>query len=84
MREYHIDTHAILNSFLSVSDSKYGGSTSVRKPDNVRPLMMVGQDESTYHQYLFGKKSWTGIEGYNFKLPKGVGEIMMISGYQVR
>ena len=84
MREYHVDTHDILYSFVPTIDLKYGGSTSVRKPDNVRPLMMVGQDESTYHQYLFGKKSWTGPEGYNFILPKGVGEILMISGYQAR
>ena len=84
MREYYIDTHTIINSFLSVSDSKYGGSTSVRKPDNVRPLMMVGQDASIYHQYLFGKKNWKGTEGYNFILPKRVGDIMMISSARIR
>ena len=50
----------------------------------MRPLMMVGQYESTYHQYLFGKKSWTEPDGYNFILPKGLGEIMIILGYQAR
>ena len=84
MREYHIDTHKSLDGFIRECDRQYGGSVSVRKPNNIRPLMMVGQDESTYHQYLFGKKSWTGPEGYNFLLPKGVGEIIMISGYQAR
>ena len=47
-------------------------------------MMLVGQDISTYHQYIFGQKSWKGPEGYNFLLPKGVGEILMISGYQAR
>ena len=46
--------------------------------------MVVGQDESTYHQYLFGKKIWTGPEGYSFIIQQGVGENMMISGYQAR
>ena len=53
--------------------SNMEGVLAYKNQDNVRLLMMVGQDESTYHKYLFGKKSWTGPEGYNCILPKGVG-----------
>ena len=46
--------------------------------------MLIGQDESTYHQYIFSKKHWKGPTGLNFILPKGEGEILMVSGFQNR
>ena len=46
--------------------------------------MLVGQDESTYHQYVFSSKHWKGPTGLNFILPKSSGEILMISGFQSR
>ena len=47
-------------------------------------VILVGQDGSTYHQYIFSKKGWKGPEGHTFILPKGEGEVLMISGFQSR
>ena len=57
---------------------------SVRFDKTKKPLMLIGQDESTYHQYIFSKKHWKGPTGLNFILPKGEGEILMVSGFQSR
>ena len=46
--------------------------------------MIIGQDESSFHQYIFAKKSWKGMKGLSQLVPKSVGEVMMISGYQSR
>ena len=52
-REYHVDAHNILLEHVDASCLIYGGNLSVRKPINMRPLMIIGQDESTYHQFIF-------------------------------
>ena len=54
-REYHIDMHYSLENYVSVKNQKYGGNLSVRFPTGARPLLLIGQDESTYHQYIFSK-----------------------------
>ena len=82
MREYHIDTSKILENYIPNADKKYGGSKSVRYTG--RPLMMIGQDESTYHQYIFSNKSWKSPSGAAPLLPKSVGEMYMVSGFQSR
>lgn len=46
--------------------------------------MIIEQYESNYYEYVFSKKSWTGREGHNSLLLKGVEEIMMFSGYWTR
>ena len=61
-----------------------GGSLGVRRPVNNRPLLLIGQDESSYHQFVFSKKQWKGPGGHNFILPKGLGETLMISGFWSR
>ena len=81
MREYHIDTHNYLQQFLSTPLEKtFGGRKSVRHTG--KPLMIVGQDESTYHQYVFSKKNWKTPTGRSQLVPKGVGEMYMCSGFQ--
>ena len=57
---------------------------SIRREKNKRPLMLVGHEESTYHQLIFSKKHWKGPSSRNFILPKGVGEILMLSGFVCR
>jgi hypothetical protein len=42
---------------------------------------MVGQDESTFHQFIFSKKQWKGPNGKEFLIRKNEGEIYMASGY---
>ena len=84
MSEFHVDTHPCLNTFISTDNLKYGGNLSVRKNPNDNLLMIIGQDESTYHQFTFSKKQWKGPQGCQMIMPKGEGEILMVSGYQSR
>ena len=83
-REYHVDCHPCLHKYINSECLIYGGNLSVRKDPATRPLMLVGQDESTYHQYIFSKKYWKVKGGTNFILPKQQGDSLMISGYQSR
>ena len=53
MREYHIDTHPVLQDCITHGMHHYGGNLSVRKERNKIPIMLIGQDESTYHQFIF-------------------------------
>ena len=46
--------------------------------------MMIGQDESTYHQYIFSKKSWKCPSVTAPLVPKSVGEMYMVFGFQSR
>ena len=55
MREYHVDTHEELLKHISDSTAEFGGNLSVRI-NGRRPVLLVGQDESTFHQYTFSKK----------------------------
>ena len=80
MREYHVDTDRVLINYITDNAKRMGGSLSIRN----RPLILVGQDKSTYHQFLFTKKQWKGIEGHHFLLPKSTGKMLMLSGYQSR
>jgi hypothetical protein len=50
----------------------------------VRPVLLVGQDESTFHQFIFSKKQWKGPNGKEFLMPKSEGKIYMASGYTSR
>ena len=84
MREYHIDTHPILQNYITPVMQTYGGNLSVRKETGQRQIMLIGQDESTYHQYVFSSKQWKGPSGRSFIQPKGDGEILMLSGFQSR
>ena len=84
MQEYHVDTHECLSSFITEENKKFGGNLSVRRDVDKKPLMIIGQDESTYNQLVFSSKYWRGSKGLNFITPKNSGEIMMISGYQCR
>jgi hypothetical protein len=63
MREYHVDMHKTFCDYMSHGNKKYGGDLSGRLPVGVRPVLMVGQDESTFHQFIFSKKQWKGPNG---------------------
>ena len=83
-REYHIDTHNSLVEFILPENVKYGGNLSHRLPVGSRPIMILGQDESTFNQLIFSSRYWQGPKGMSFITPKSTGEILMISGYQAR
>ena len=83
-RKYHEHTHRKLEEYVEPCNIEYGGNLSVRIPKDTKPMMLVGQDEITYHQHIFSEKGWKGSAGHNFILPKGVGEVLLISGFQAR
>ena len=79
MREYHIDIHPHLYSF--VRNKRMGGDLSVRNKDGSRPVIIIGQDESIVKQYSFSSKSWQGAEGQRKLVPKSDGYSLMISAF---
>ena len=72
MREYHIDT--LHNKQLTSIPC-----LSVRKPLHVRPLIIVGQDESAFKQNSFSANCWFGPGGECKLMPKSDGYTQMVS-----
>ena len=62
----------------------FGGNLSVRKPPDMKPLMIFGQDESVYRQFLLGNRQWVGPQGQHPLLPKTDGLTLMVSALQSR
>ena len=79
MREYHIDTHPILMTY--VMNKRMNGDLSVRKQECDRPLIIVGQDECVVKQYSFSSQSWQGKDGEKKLLPKSDGYSLMMSAF---
>ena len=80
-REYHMDTH---HSLRYLNHKPFDYKLSIRKPNNDRPKIILGQDESTFHQNIFSSRNWKNNKGASCIHPKGEGEILMISGIQSR
>ena len=74
-----MDTH---HSFLDQGQYPFGYKCSIRKPPDQRPVILIGQDESTFHQYIFSNRNWVNNKGSSPILPKGFGDMLMISGMQ--
>ena len=84
IQEYNVDTHPYLGSLVASKGTDYRCNLSVHFPPESRHTMLLGQDESTFHEFTFSKKQWKTPTWYNFIQPKGDGEILMISGFQAR
>ena len=84
MREYHLDTHKAFYDYVTANNKQFGGDLSIRLCVGERPVMLVGQDESTFYQFVFSKKQWKGPNGKAFLMPKSEGEIYMASGFTAR
>ena len=59
-------------------------TTSIRVSLQTRPLMIIGQDESVFAQYLLGSKTWVGPKGQRPLLPKSEGDGYMLSAFVSR
>ena len=57
---------------------------SVQTSQDVSPVMIVGQDESVFAQYLLGSKTWVGPKGQRPLLPKSEGDGYMLSAFVSR
>ena len=56
-------------------------TTSIRVSSMARPMMIIGQDESVFAQYLLGAKSWVGPKGQRPLLPTSEGDGYMLSAF---
>jgi hypothetical protein len=59
-------------------------TTSIRVSRSARSIMIVGQDESVFAQYLLGSKTWVGPKGQHPLLPKSEGNGYMLSAFVSR
>jgi hypothetical protein len=53
MIEFHVGNYDFLHSIAEEMDSgMFKGNFSVRKPHGLKPLMIFGQDESVFNEFL--------------------------------
>ena len=82
--EYHID---YWNKHLMIDGQEQKvipPTTSIRISSQTRPLMIIGQDESVFAQYLLESKTWVGPKGQRPMFPKGEGDGYMLSAFVAR
>ena len=77
--EYHVDDHYTFQE--KCNHLPYGGHLSVRKAPNCKPLMILGQDEVIFKQFLFSKGVWIMPDGSKSLIPKDDGQGVMISSF---
>lgn len=85
MIEFHVDDYNFLHDVaVEMGFGKFGGNLSVRMPPGVKPLMIFGQDETVFNQFLLKLRQWVGPLGQRALLPKTDGLSLMISAFQSR
>ena len=57
---------------------------SIRVSSKAKPVMIIGQDESVFAQYLLGSKTWIGPKGQRPLLPKSERDGYMLSAFVSR
>ena len=82
MFEYHVDDSELFHE--RCIHLPFGGHISVRMPSNTKPIMIVGQDECIFKQYLFSKGFWTHADGTKQLIPKEEGQGIMVSSFCCR
>jgi hypothetical protein len=78
--EFHVDD---VWDFLDQMEG-ISSKMSVRAEAGSKPLMISGQDEAVFSQYLLGQRQWVGPKGERGLLPKTDEESMMASAMQGR
>jgi hypothetical protein len=73
----------LLESQLQIYQEKKA-TTSIRVSSKAKPIMIIGQDESVFAQYLLGSKTWVGPKGQRPLLPKSEGDGYMLSAFVSR
>ena len=84
MLEFHVDDHECLQEYTTHLWPEFGGTLSVRRPENSCPLIIFGQDESVFSQFSFKGMQWVGPSGERSILPKNEGIGVMVSAFQSR
>ena len=80
--EFHVDDNETLTAIGNTMP--FGGNLSVRKPLHKKPLIIFGQDECIFKQYIFRNKCWNGPNGEVPLMPKDEGQGLMISAFVSR
>jgi hypothetical protein len=81
--EFHVDTCGFLHEEAN-RRYPYGGMLSVRRDKNKNAIVVLGQDESVFHQYCLRTRQWVGPNGARPLLPKSDGYGLMVSAFQSR
>ena len=85
MIEFHVDDQDFLHEVADeLGHGIMGGNVSMRRPPDTKPLMVFGQDECVFNQFLLSGKQWVGAEGQRALLPKTEGMSLMLSAFQSR
>jgi hypothetical protein len=82
--EFHVD---FWNRFVGTEAHqglRQEATKSIRVSMEAKPIMIIGQDESVFAQYLLGSKTWVGPKGQRPLLPKSEGEGYMLSAFVSR
>ena len=66
---------------LEENKQKYGGDLSDDFPKGMRPLLIIGQDESVFHQFSYSSRSWRAPKGEAHLLPKSNSYSIMVSAF---
>jgi hypothetical protein len=85
MVELHVDTCTY--TVNKGNERTYGGNLSVRFPIShpaLKPIVLLGQDECAFNQFLLGSRQWIGPKGQRALLPKTEGAGLMVSAFQSR
>jgi hypothetical protein len=61
MVEFHVNKYDLPHDVAEeMGFGAFGGNLSVRKPPDVKPLMIFGQDKSLYSQFKLCNCQWVG------------------------
>jgi hypothetical protein len=76
MVEYHVDDGVDyeFHKRMTTDAVEFGGNLSVRRDPTSKPLIVFGQDECIFKQFLFMYKFWIGRKGERPLLPKDEGQ----------
>jgi hypothetical protein len=62
----------------------FGGRLSVRFPNHLKLLIIIGHDECIFKQYSLLKNYWVAPDGQRVFVPKDKGQGVMVSAFQSR
>ena len=79
MAEFHVNDYEFLHSVANeMGFGAFRGNLSVCKHPGTKPLMIVGQDESVFNQFLLKARQWVRPDGWRALLPKADGLSLLL------
>jgi hypothetical protein len=84
MLELHVDANEFIHKEVAWRH-EFGGTTVIHAEEELfRPLMIFGQDESAFHQFMLKSKDWVWPNGERVLLAKSDGVAVMVSAFVSR